>query len=93
MVNVGWMPLLPHPRRKVLGETNLAVHTPQQEWAKVRRQGTSLEIDSNGIPGNGRKTQLFWRTYDTGKPPLVSMESMRTNFYSIKDLQGVCAFL
>src|SRR5262245_8857832 len=41
-------------------QANLAVHTAQQQGAKVRGQGPTLEISTHGVASNRRKAELFW---------------------------------
>jgi hypothetical protein len=45
---------------EALGQPNLAVNPPQQEGTKVRRPRSTFEISPHRVPGDGRKTQLFW---------------------------------
>ena len=62
MVNIGLMSLIMNSGGKALGQPNLTVNTPEQEGPEVGGQGAPLEIGPDGLPSDGRKTQLFWAT-------------------------------
>jgi hypothetical protein len=54
------MPLVLHSSGEAFGEANLAVDATQQEGAKIRRQSPTLEIRTESLADDRRKTQLFW---------------------------------
>jgi hypothetical protein len=60
VVNIGLMPLIMDSCCKALREPNLAVDPSQEECAEVRRPGPTLEIRTDGLSDDRRKTQLFW---------------------------------
>src|SRR5215510_9080831 len=60
MINIGLMPLIMDRCRQARREPNLSVHPSQEECTKVRRQGPTLEIGTDGLSIDGRKTQLCW---------------------------------
>jgi hypothetical protein len=62
MINIGLMALIMDGGGEAFGQPHLTVNTPEQEGAKVRGQGAPFKIGSDSVPGNGRKTQLFWAT-------------------------------
>src|SRR5262245_47004884 len=59
MVDIRRMALVPHGGGQTLGQTNLAVDTPQQEGSKVRRQRPTIKSGADSIPRNRRKLELF----------------------------------
>ena len=61
VVDRGRMSLVLHSRGKACGAANLAINAPEQAGAKVRRQGPTCKIGSDGIASEGRKTSLLWR--------------------------------
>ena len=61
VVDRGRMPLVLHSRGKACGEAQLAIKAPEQEGAKVGRQGPAFTIGSDGSASEGRKTSLVWR--------------------------------
>jgi hypothetical protein len=60
MDDVGGMALIIYGVGEACGEAYLEVDAPEQEHAKIGRQGTPLEIGADGMASDGRKTQLFW---------------------------------
>jgi hypothetical protein len=60
MVNRRLMPLLMDSGRKACREPNLPVDPSQEECTEGRRQGPTLEIRTDGLSDDRRKTQLLW---------------------------------
>ena len=56
MVNIGLVPLIMDRCRTARREPNLSVHPAQQECTKVRRQGPTLEIGTDSLSIDRRKT-------------------------------------
>jgi hypothetical protein len=65
------------------GQANLAVNTTQQEDPKVRGQGATLEIGTDGMTSHGRKRQLFWSRIGYGQTSsdLYGIERAHVLFY------------
>ena len=59
MINIRLMALIMDGVSEALGQPHLSVDLSQQEGPKVRGQGPALEIGTKGLPGDGRKAQLF----------------------------------
>src|SRR5512134_2334417 len=60
MINIGGMPLIADSGCEALRQANLAVDTTYQEGTKIGGQGSAFKISTEGLPGDRRKTQLFW---------------------------------
>src|SRR6516165_1824472 len=49
-----------HGSSQPCGQANLVVQTAQQQGTKVRGQGPSFAISTDGVASNRRKVELFW---------------------------------
>ena len=80
--------------REARGQPDLAIDTPQQEGAKVRRQGPTLTISTYRLPGDGRKAQLFWarRGHKQTSCGFYGMAVSRIPFYQ-RLTRGLCFFM
>ena len=58
MINIGLMPFVVDSGSEALRQANLAVDATEQERTKVGGQGAALKIGTEGLSGDGRKTQL-----------------------------------
>jgi hypothetical protein len=81
-------------RREAVGQPDLAVDPAQQERAKVRRQGSALEVSAHGMASHGRKTELFWARigYKQTSCGFYGMAISRIPFYQ-RLTRGLCFFM
>jgi hypothetical protein len=94
MVDVGRMPFIMDGCRKAVGETNLAVDPAQQERAKIRREGSTVEIRTEGLTRHGRKTELLWAriAHKQTSCGLYGMDVSHLPFYQ-RLPRGLCFFM
>ena len=94
VVSRGAMALLMDSRRKARGQPNLTVDTSSEERPKVRRQGPTLEICTQGLAGDRGKTQLFWARIEQKQTScgLYGMDASHILFYQ-RLTRGLCFFM
>src|SRR5215831_15310953 len=94
MVNIGRMPVIMDSGREALGQPDLAVDPPQQERAKVRRQGPTLKISPHRLPSDSTKAQLFWARIEHKQTScgFYGMDVSHLPFYQ-RLTRGLCFFV
>jgi hypothetical protein len=60
MGDVRRVTLVTHGGSQAFGQADLPVDPPEQEGTEVGRQRPTVKIGPHGVPGNGRKLELFW---------------------------------
>jgi hypothetical protein len=94
MINIGLVSFIVDSGSEALRQANLAVDTTEQEGTKVGRQGSALKICTESLPGDGRKTQLFWVriTHKQTSCGFYGMDVSHLPFYQILT-RGLCFFV
>jgi hypothetical protein len=77
MGNIGRMALVAYGGRQAFCEADLPVDATQEQGSKVGRQCTPVKIGPDGVPRNGRKTELFWSS--------IRHQQTSCGFYGIGD--------
>ena len=90
----GLMPLRTDRRRKALGQPNLTVTPAEQEGPTVCGEGPTLALCTHGLPADGRKAQVLWRSMAQKQTSgrFYEMDWTRLLF-SQRLARGLCLFM
>jgi hypothetical protein len=94
MGNRGRMALVAYGGRQAFCEADLPVEATQEQGSKVGRQGPPVKIGPDGVPRNGRKTELFWSRirYQQTSCGSYGIGRYYTLFYQ-RLARGLCLFM